>query len=263
MFNAYTQPTTMPRHNTHHSTLATLRAAVSAFQGRQCTQSNFATMAGCAPVSIQKIELGQLRLSERLARRIAERTGASAEWLLKGRPTSHPQDAHGRRLTRETWLLHKEDLREGRQARLRLAVNVAAAVPSLASVAASAAKAGRLDIFAADLREAVEALAARYGRDERVFSDATMAMTRGEFPRISEPGFPATLPADRLCKVRLHGFGAPARQEPRELDLATAANDANVFSVVAEVKPRATAEEVRTIYPRGKAKASKARKKVA
>jgi hypothetical protein len=53
-------------------------------------------MVDCAPVTVQSVELGKLRLSERLARRIALHTGADLDWLLAGdykAPPTCPREA--------------------------------------------------------------------------------------------------------------------------------------------------------------------------
>ena len=256
----------MPRKNPHHSTVAALRKTIGQHRDWPCTQDDLAQRVGVARITIQSIERGVLALSEQTARRIAEVTGAGVEWLLRGKPSSQPKDAHGRLLTREIWLAHQNDLpkrhgspeqKHSRQARHRIAVNVSAAIPSLASAAASAAKSRRLDLFAADLREAVKSLVARYGQDERTLVNATHAMTQSIGVRVEEPGFPASLPSDRLCKLRYFGFEHGALKEGQELDHAAAMNDANVYAVTVEVKPSATAEEIRAMYPRPKGKAVK------
>src|SRR6266404_6857694 len=47
------------------------------------TQKELAEMVDCAPVTVQSIELGKLRLSQKLAKRVALQTGASLQWLLE------------------------------------------------------------------------------------------------------------------------------------------------------------------------------------
>jgi transcriptional regulator with XRE-family HTH domain len=253
----------MPRQHSHPSTVATLRKLIAQHRGRPFTQADLARRSGAARITIQSIERGVLALSEQLARRIAEATGAGAEWLLRGKPSSQPKDAHGRLLTREIWLAHESDLpkRHGspeqghsRQARHRVAVNVSAFLPALASVAASAAKQQRLDLFAADLRETVNKFAARYGKDDRTFADV---QKKAVGVRIAEPGFPATLPPDRFCRVRLDVFGESSVNKGQEIDFAAALNDPAVYAVTVEVKPSATAQEIRALYPRPKVKAAK------
>jgi transcriptional regulator with XRE-family HTH domain len=256
----------MPRPNSHLSTVSTLRKVIAQHRGRPFTQADLARRSGAARITIQSVERGVLPLSEQLARRIAEATGAGAEWLLRGKPSSQPKDAHGRPLTREIWLAHQSDLpkRHGspeqshsRQARHRVAVNVSAFLPALASVAAAAAKQQRLDLFAADLRETVNKLAARYGKDDRTFAMTAKVLTQAVGVRVAEPGFPATLPPDRLCRVRLDVFGESSVSKGQEIDFAAALNDPAVYAVTVEVKPSAPAEEIRAMYPRPKGKAVK------
>jgi transcriptional regulator with XRE-family HTH domain len=60
------------------------------------TQRELAEMVDCAPITVQSIELGKLRLSERLARRIALQTGADLDWLMAGdykTPPTCPREA--------------------------------------------------------------------------------------------------------------------------------------------------------------------------
>ena len=257
----------MPRPNSHLSTVSTLRKVIAQHRDRPFTQADLARRSGAARITIQSVERGVLPLSEQLARRIAEATGAGAEWLLRGKPSSQPKDAHGRPLTREIWLAHESDLpkRHGspeqshsRQARHRVHANISAFLPPLASVAVAAAKEGRLDLFAADVLEAVNKLAARYGKDDR--AQASTIQVLMEFPAvtIAEPGFPASLPPDRLCRVRPFIFGEPsAVRDGQELKFSALLDDPAVYAVSVEVKPSATAEEIRTMYPRPKAKAAK------
>jgi hypothetical protein len=256
----------MPLQNSHPSTVATLRKVIAQHRGRPFTQGDLARRSGAARITIQSVERGVLKLSEQLARRIAEATGAGAEWLLRGKPSSQPKDAHGRLLTREIWLAHEGDLpkrhgspeqSQSRQARHRVAVNVSAFLPALASVAAAAAKQQRLDLFAADLRETVNKLAARYGKDDRTFAMTAKVLTQAVGVRVAEPGFPATLPPDRLCRVRLDVFGESSVNKGQELDFAAALNDPAVYAVTVEVKPSASAQEIRALYPRPKVKAAK------
>ena len=46
------------------------------------TQRGLARLSSCSHPTIQAIELGKLALSQRLACRIAARTGADTKWLL-------------------------------------------------------------------------------------------------------------------------------------------------------------------------------------
>src|SRR6266404_716242 len=67
----------MPASN-KRSCLAVLRSIAG------ITQRELADMVDCAPVTVQSIELGKLRLSERLAQRISLQTSVDLDWLLAG-----------------------------------------------------------------------------------------------------------------------------------------------------------------------------------
>jgi transcriptional regulator with XRE-family HTH domain len=51
------------------------------------SQSDLAKILGCAAVTVQKIEQGNLGLSEELAAKVEEELGVSAAWLLANDPT--------------------------------------------------------------------------------------------------------------------------------------------------------------------------------
>ena len=70
-------------------------------QVRTClahTQASFAKLLGCAAITIQRIENGPLRLSEKLANTILETTGANPTALLKGKAL----DRDGKPFTKES-----------------------------------------------------------------------------------------------------------------------------------------------------------------
>jgi DNA-binding XRE family transcriptional regulator len=56
----------------------------------EITQKDLAEMVDCAPVTVQSIELGKLRLSQKLAKRIELQTGANLQWLLRNDYTVAP-----------------------------------------------------------------------------------------------------------------------------------------------------------------------------
>lgn len=57
------------------------------------TQKQLAQLIDCAPVTVQSVELGKLKLSLKLAKRIALQTGVSREWLLQDNYKSPPTSA--------------------------------------------------------------------------------------------------------------------------------------------------------------------------
>src|SRR3989442_1000110 len=66
------------------SCLAILRSVA------ELTQKELAEMIDCASVTVQSLELGKLRLSQKLAKRIELQTGVSLEWLLQNDYTVPP-----------------------------------------------------------------------------------------------------------------------------------------------------------------------------
>ena len=70
-------------------------------QVRTClahTQASFAKLLGCSTITIQRIENGSLRLSEKLANTMLEATGANPTALLKGKAL----DMDGKPFTKES-----------------------------------------------------------------------------------------------------------------------------------------------------------------
>jgi DNA-binding XRE family transcriptional regulator len=70
-------------------------------QVRTClshTQASFAKLLGCATITVQRVENGSLRLSEKLANTILEATGTNPTALLKG----NALDMDGKPFTKES-----------------------------------------------------------------------------------------------------------------------------------------------------------------
>lgn len=253
MFNAYLITFYMPRFNPHPSTLARLRAVISEFQGYPCTQKDLARLvAPCAAITIQSIERGKLNLSPKLARRIAEATGVSMEWLINGKPSSGPLDAHGRKLSREVWLAHQADKKTGKHARSRLAVNLHAFIPPLAGVAVAAAKSGQLPLFLEDLKNALTGLVKRYGKDEEGRASAVDSICKGKGVQVIEPGFYAVPDAERVWKFDARAFseeGDVLCELGASIDLQAVLSDPRVYAVTAEVLPAAERAEIQKLHP--------------
>ncbi len=73
-------------------------------------QKEMASLLKCSRPTIQAIELGKLKLSERLATEIAIQTGASLEWLLSGNPSGPPRSQWGGEYTLEEFERVQADL---------------------------------------------------------------------------------------------------------------------------------------------------------
>jgi hypothetical protein len=251
----------MPRPNPHKTTVATLRSHIEKITGRPYPQAMLAKRARCARISIQAVERGKLALSVGLASRISEGTGVAADWLLHGSPTSKPLDCHGEVLSRETWLAHDSDLREGTHARTRHAINPIAYSAPIAGVAQSAMKAGKLPLFIAELRDAITTLRARFGEDKEATEQAAVHLRESCSPAwvMDEDFAAASGQADRLRRWNMKAYGALPVEEG-EADLSALLALAQVASVAVEVKSALPQEKLFEKYPALQAKKPKATK---
>jgi transcriptional regulator with XRE-family HTH domain len=79
--------------------------------GKPMYQKEFAEMAGCSRVYIQKVEQtpehGGQKLGQPLAKRIAHETGISIKWLLNADPSASAIDESRNKYTRENFLRHR------------------------------------------------------------------------------------------------------------------------------------------------------------
>lgn len=71
------------------------------------TQPQMAKMLGCSAATIQSIEVGRLKMSERLAQRISRKTDINPAWLLQGDPLAPPMDTTGAPYTQESFELNQ------------------------------------------------------------------------------------------------------------------------------------------------------------
>ncbi|MGZ4974748.1 MAG: helix-turn-helix transcriptional regulator, partial [Limisphaerales bacterium] len=78
-------------------TLAVLRTIIG------ITQKEMAQLAECSPPTIQAVELGKLKLSEKLGGLIALRTGIALKWLLDDNVASAPVTEEGHPFTEEVY----------------------------------------------------------------------------------------------------------------------------------------------------------------
>jgi transcriptional regulator with XRE-family HTH domain len=78
-------------------TLAVLRTAIG------LTQKEMATLAECSTPTIQAIELGKLRLSDKLGQLIARNTGASLTWLMADDTTRPAVNEEGNPIDKGTF----------------------------------------------------------------------------------------------------------------------------------------------------------------
>lgn len=66
-------------------------------------QKEMAELAGCSVPTIQSIELGRLKLSEKLAAKISVETGVDLTWLMEGNPDVSPKCQNGCPYTRHEY----------------------------------------------------------------------------------------------------------------------------------------------------------------
>lgn len=134
-------------------------------------------MVNRKPVTIQKIELLQLALSEELANEIAQQTGVSVEWLLAGDPRKPPvtsssssssDDDSEELVTQESFEQVQAQLRnsiKGQHAD-RIHMDIAKNLGLMASALVSAHRSGKYGLCEYKLSKALEGLENQFGRSE-------------------------------------------------------------------------------------------------
>src|ERR1700690_2561225 len=85
------------RRSPQSHTLAVLRILVG------LTQKEMAAVLRCSAPTIQAIELGRLKLSEKLAGLASLKTGINLAWLLDNNVTQAPIDTKGKLYTKATF----------------------------------------------------------------------------------------------------------------------------------------------------------------
>ena len=131
-------------------------------------QKEFAELVGCSTIAIQKIENLGLRLSERLAGRIAEETGCSLAWLLAGDAAAVPTSARREVFTLAVYDRHRaRKVSTGKVPVARVAVDFANVAGQLHGVLRSANRAGKYDLAAYRMRKFMDDLAVEFGEVRR------------------------------------------------------------------------------------------------
>jgi transcriptional regulator with XRE-family HTH domain len=131
------------------------------------TQQELATMAGCARVTIQAVELGKLALSSRLAERIALQTGVAADWLLANDYKAPPKSQRDRKepFTKRDYDIRRAEISDPRIDPADLAMIQAvwsSAAWQLASGLLTAYRRGQTVLFYYKLRILLEELAPEF-----------------------------------------------------------------------------------------------------
>jgi transcriptional regulator with XRE-family HTH domain len=133
----------------------------------EITQKELAELVDCAPVTVQSIELGKLRLSQRLAKRIELQTGASLEWLLQNDYTVPPTCARdrGQPYTKRIYQMARAEISDPRTDPADLDFAEAVLTSAVHQLAAGFLKAYRRNqtvFFYYKLRELLEAFVAEF-----------------------------------------------------------------------------------------------------
>ena len=93
------------RLSPHRHTLAVLRTTIG------LTQKQMAELAECSPPTIQAIELGKLKMSDRIAKLLLFNTGISIDWLIANDTTTPPTEAISKKpYTKESFEQHRAGL---------------------------------------------------------------------------------------------------------------------------------------------------------
>lgn len=135
------------------------------------TQQELADLVQRSRPTIQAIELGKLRLSEELARRIAYRTGVSMIWLMQNGPQSPPISFDGRPFTRDTFeseraSFNRPATRQGELEAIRLAQ--VTAVEKLAATCSRAYQADQVWLWTYKVEELLNSLVSQFGEDASI-----------------------------------------------------------------------------------------------
>jgi transcriptional regulator with XRE-family HTH domain len=83
------------------STLAIVRSEIGQ------TVNEFAELLGCSVWTIRRLERNDLALSEKLARKIHDETGAPIDWLMKNDASLRPADSSGLGWSKQVFEVHQ------------------------------------------------------------------------------------------------------------------------------------------------------------
>ena len=158
-------------------------------------QKEMAALLKCSRPTIQAIELGKLKLSERLATEIAIQTGASLDWLLAGNPAA-PQSQWGGEYTMEEFERVQADLVQPRTDETDLeyiSEFYLDCVSRLGEALLAAIKADHYPIFRYRLRQLLQRVEEEFGtwpaiEEDRQFTiDVALSYFPPESTLVTEP----------------------------------------------------------------------------
>jgi len=125
------------------------------------TQPQMAEMLGCSAATIQSIEVGRLRMSERLAQKISLKTDISPGWLLQGDSVAPPVDTTGAPYTQESFEMNQPIMHP--LPVIGVSDWLSGIWRQVLGILASAHKRGELPLCEYKLRESLRALEQRFG----------------------------------------------------------------------------------------------------
>jgi hypothetical protein len=148
----------------------------------------FPDVLGCNRNSLQQIELGRLRLSRKMAEKIALHTGVDISWLLSNRYRLPPgcRGDPSEPYTREVYRQTRAEISEPRNHPLDLRSlenNLAIAYHELNAAAEEAYRTGRLIYFYYELREFLEELQKEWPAATKLQPSMDVAQTAKIFHR--------------------------------------------------------------------------------
>lgn len=151
-------------------TLAVLRTAL------RLHQQEMADIAGCARVTIQKIELLQLRLTEERAERISKRTGCNLAWLLDNNSSVTISNLRGEPYTKQDF----DDAQAAQKYRgcdhhinleKRVELEMSNAFRGLAETLVAACAAGRFPLWILHIERTLTSLRKKFIPERETYCD--------------------------------------------------------------------------------------------
>ena len=157
------------RQSPRRHTLAVLRLLIG------LTQKEMAALVGRSVVTIQKIELGKLRLGPELADEISGQTWVSLKWLLDGDIKMAPVAAVGGPYTKKLFELRQAQLQGNpgmgqQEPAIWAKFYISQQVAEYAAAAGAAVKQKKLELFNYKFRKAIESLKKEFGCEESIRS---------------------------------------------------------------------------------------------
>jgi transcriptional regulator with XRE-family HTH domain len=166
MFNAHGHRLNAMRRSPLKHTLAILRQITG------CQQKQFAELVGKSTRTIQAIELGQLRLSEKLAERISFETGIYLPWLLEDDVTCPPFSRNMQRYTREYFERYRAVVEDNggfdntENAEIQIRFLLSSELAEIMATAIASKKSGSMALFSYKTSRALRQLAKEFGAEE-------------------------------------------------------------------------------------------------